>query len=199
MYTEKALGLPAYERSRNTFYNQFATVSDTFRSKMLEVCNKENATVFTEDMKAMVHLINDTEEDMQLVEAMIKRYIETNKEFQFGSYMFGPVVMRMYSYLKEPVKAYESFNNHFESSFYQQMTTVQILFNLLYVNQMYSEIRDLYEKILSSEAWRGMANRCIFVLTAACYKEVSLLSFLLFVLINVLLIFNYYFRIHQSH
>ncbi|XP_031836580.1 pentatricopeptide repeat-containing protein 2, mitochondrial [Nomia melanderi] len=171
LYTDRAIGITAYEQARKMFLTQFSSVSEIFRAKMLEVCKTPSSTIFTEDMKAMVHLINNNEEDIQLVEAMLQKYRETNRDMQFGTYVFGPVVMRMYTYLQEPRRAYESFNNLFETSFYKQMTTVQVLLNLLYKYEMYQEIKVVYEKISSTDSWKGMANRCMFDLMAGCYKE----------------------------
>lgn len=44
--------------------------------------------IFTEDLKNMVHLVQN-EEDLNLVEVMMKKFNAQNKELRFGNFVFG--------------------------------------------------------------------------------------------------------------
>lgn len=63
--------------------------------------------IFTEDLKNMIHLAEP--DDITLVTNMMKKFNKQNKELRFGSFVFGPVVMRMFYYFNKPVEALEVF------------------------------------------------------------------------------------------
>lgn len=171
LYTEKALGVTAYENTRHIYRNQFISIENTFRSKMTEVCESGDGVIFTEDLKAMLHLTQKTETDMALINKMIEKYHASNKDFKFGSYIFGPVVMRMYYYLNEPVNALNAFNNIMNTTFFNQKTTLNILMCLLYKNNMYAEIRELFTNTIDNELWQDVAKNSLLVVSSACYRE----------------------------
>ncbi|XP_076652897.1 pentatricopeptide repeat-containing protein 2, mitochondrial [Halictus rubicundus] len=171
MYTEKALGIPAYENTRQVYRNQFVSIEGTFRSKMKEVCESTDGVIFTEDLKAMLHLIQKSDDDLTLIKKMIEKYHASNKDLKFGSYVFGTVVMRMYYYLNEPKVALATFNEAVDTSLFNQRTTINILMCLLYKNNMFAEVRELFNFAINSEAWRDVTKNCLLVLCSACYKE----------------------------
>lgn len=171
MYTEKALGITSYEKTRQIYRNQFTSIESTFRSKMKEVCDSTDGVIFTEDLKAMLHLIQKNEDDLKLIKKMIEKYQASNKDLKFGSYVFGTVVMRMYYYLNEPVTALATFNEAVETSLFNQRTSVNILMCLLYKNEMYTEIRDLFNFAINNEAWQTATQNSLLVLCSSCLKE----------------------------
>ncbi|XP_053973953.1 pentatricopeptide repeat-containing protein 2, mitochondrial-like [Hylaeus volcanicus] len=171
MYSEKYLGVSTYENTRFIFRNQFVTIEETFRSKMLEVCKAEDGVVFVEDVKAMLHLAQNNDDDIKLVTQLIEKYVNCIKDQKFGSYVFGPVVMRMFYYLNKPEAALSLFQNPLLDEFFQQKTTIQILFTLLYKHDKFNEIVALYEHLMSSEKKSSLARFCIIVVMAACYKQ----------------------------
>lgn len=171
MYTEKALGVIAYENTRQIYRNQFVSIENTFRSKMKEVCESADGVIFTEDLKAMLHLIQKNEDDLKLINKMIEKYQVSNKDLKFGSYVFGTVVMRMYYYLNEPKIALDTFKNSMDTKLFNQSTSMNILMCLMYNNQMYVEIRELFNLTINNEAWKDVTKNCLLVLCSACYKE----------------------------
>ncbi|XP_076234794.1 pentatricopeptide repeat-containing protein 2, mitochondrial [Calliopsis andreniformis] len=170
LYTEKTLGVTAYENTRFLFHNQFLSIEDAFREKMSEVCTKDDGVVFTEDLKAMLHLAQKSEKDMELVIKMIEKY-QTDANLKFGTYNFGPIVMRMFYYLNEPTLALAAFSNPALESFFSQKSTAQILMCLLYKHDMFNEMRTVYDKMSTTDTLQTLNRFCITVLLAACYKQ----------------------------
>ncbi|XP_078035270.1 pentatricopeptide repeat-containing protein 2, mitochondrial [Augochlora pura] len=171
LYTENALGVTAYEGTRNLYRNQFQTIETTFRSKMKDVCDSGDAVIFTEDLKAMLHLIQKNEGDLQLINTMIHKYIKSNKDLKFGSYVFGPVVMRMYFYLNEPQVALNTFNTLSDTHFFKQKSTLHILITLLYKNEMYKEMNEVFKFAVENDEWCELTKHCLIVICAGCYRE----------------------------
>ena len=170
-YSEKSLGVTAYESTRFLFRNQFMSIEDTFRTKMQEVCDKEDGVIFTEDLKAMLHLAHNTETDMQLIIKMIERYLSCNKDLKFGTYTFGPVVMRMFYYLNEPNIALTAFKNPSFNDFFNQRASFQLLMCLLFKHNMHNEMKEIYDTALEDETKTGLISYCLVVMLGALYKQ----------------------------
>lgn len=72
MYSPAALGLDGYLRVREQVNMQFREMAERFKTKMKEFSEPDSVNmVFTEDLKHMVHLAQDNEEDMKLIEDMM--------------------------------------------------------------------------------------------------------------------------------
>ncbi|KAM0729875.1 Pentatricopeptide repeat-containing protein 2, mitochondrial [Formica fusca] len=172
IYSEKSLGLQGYENARLNFRNQFLNVENTFRTKMQEVCNSESGQIFTEDLKSMLHLAQKKPEDIELLVRMITKFNSQNKELRFGTFVFGPVVMRTFYYLDEPDLALTAFKDSEFENFFDQMISYQILLSLLYKHGRYTEMRDVYDIIKTKNLDSGGYPRNSLILVmAACYKE----------------------------
>ncbi len=74
LFSPQSLGLDGYEKQRGRTVQQFSGMTDKFREKMKEfsVTGSKNM-IFTEDLKNMVHMIEDNPEDIALVFQMMKR------------------------------------------------------------------------------------------------------------------------------
>ncbi|XP_033187120.1 pentatricopeptide repeat-containing protein 2, mitochondrial [Bombus vancouverensis nearcticus] len=170
MYTERDLGVASYENTRYVFRNQFMTIENTFREKMQEICQDQNGVVYTEDLKAMIHLAQANESDMQLLNNMLEKYIQKQEEKKFGKYVFGPVVMRMYYHLNQPEYALEAFDNNTLKESFDYRTSFRILMCLLYKNGMYKKMREVYQKVLDKNGidYIGSSNVLMY---AGCLKE----------------------------
>lgn len=173
LYTDKSLGLQGYENARLNFRNQFLNVETTFRNKMEEVCNS-NSLIFTEDLKSMLHLVQKKPEDIELLIKMLTKYNSQNKEMRFGTFIFGPVVMRTFYYLDEPDLAFTAFKDPKFENFFDQVTTYQTLLSLLYKHNKYAEMRDVYDMIRNRRTDGGYPRSSVILIMAACYKEVTL-------------------------
>ncbi|XP_014250577.1 pentatricopeptide repeat-containing protein 2, mitochondrial-like [Cimex lectularius] len=170
LYSAGSIGLDAYQDTREKIKSQFGGIEDKFKTKMTEYTNTDaNSTIFTEDLKNMVHLVEN--EEVSLVEQMIKKFAKQNREMRFGSFVFGPVIMRMYYHLNMPVAALEMFKDPELEGFFDQLVTFQILMDLLLVNDMDKEVIEVFDmiKFKQLQGSKYPKNAVVLVL-AACYK-----------------------------
>nr|CAD7456607.1 unnamed protein product [Timema tahoe] len=116
LYSDAVLGVDNYVRTRERIQTQFATMSEKFKSKMIEFSEPSSSNmIFTEDLKNMVHLVEkDSSDDLNLVIKMLRRFNQQNKDLRFGNFVFGPVVMRMFYYMNTPDAALENTKESFE-------------------------------------------------------------------------------------
>ncbi|XP_050460443.1 pentatricopeptide repeat-containing protein 2, mitochondrial-like [Cataglyphis hispanica] len=172
IYSDKSLGLQGYENARLNFRNQFLNVENTFRTKMQEVCDSELGQIFTEDLKSMLHLAQKKPEDIELLVKMLTKFNSQNKELRFGTFVFGPVVMRTFYYLDEPDLALTAFKDLQFGNFFDQLISYQILLCLLYKHGKYAEMRDVYDIIKTKNLdFGGYPRNSLILVMAACYKE----------------------------
>jgi pentatricopeptide repeat domain-containing protein 2 len=83
LYTAEALGLDGYMTARSkTAVNFHGTqMKEKFRSRMQEFASADSTSlVFTDDLKTMLNLAENTPEDIKLLHQMIEKYL------QFSSY-----------------------------------------------------------------------------------------------------------------
>lgn len=170
LYAERDLGITMYENARFLFRNQFMTIEDTFRTKMKEICEDENGVIYTEDLKAMLHLARETDDDMQLLSNMLVKYAKSKDERRFSSYAFSPVVMRMYYYLNQPQQALNVFNDPIFAENFHYRSSFRILMCLLFKNNMYKEMRDTFEKTCNSKGMNFIGSSSV-LMYAGCLKE----------------------------
>ena len=75
MFTLEATGVEAYEKQRSRTQTQFTGMIDKFREKMREFTLSDSTNmIFTEDLKNMVHIIENRPDDLTLIHQMMKRY-----------------------------------------------------------------------------------------------------------------------------
>lgn len=172
IYTENTLGIINYNNARLNVQQQFASVETSFRQKMKEIIENENSIIFTEDLKVMLHLVKKESEDINLLLEMIRRFNSQNKELRFGTFVFGPVIMRTFYYLDEPDVAFNMFNDSQFQSLFDQTMSYTILLTLLLKHKKYSEMKQVYEviKIRSVDILRFPTN-AVIVLMAGCHEE----------------------------
>jgi len=180
LFAAQSLGVDGYEKQRERTTNQFAGMADKFREKMKEFTTSGDSKnmIFTEDLKNMVHLIGDSPEDLKLVRQMMKMFNQQNRHLRFGNYVFGPVVMRMYHFLNQPTEAMQAFKDSELDGFFDQLSTFQVLCDLLYNNHMYQEVLDIFEVIKNKQVQGTMYPRNVAVLVfASCYKMNTVQSY----------------------
>lgn len=72
LYSQEALGLDTYVNGRNKAGLQFQDLREKFYEKMTEFSDPASHNmVFTEDLKHILHLAENKEEDLKLVKQMI--------------------------------------------------------------------------------------------------------------------------------
>lgn len=139
---------------------------------MDEVCETDSSLIFTEDLKSMLHLVQKKPEDVELLIKMLNKFNSQNKEMRFGAFVFGPVVMRTFYYLDEPDLAFTFFKDPKFENFFDQLSSFQILLDLLYKHGKYAEMREAYDMIKKKEFIHTYPRNSFILVIAACYKEV---------------------------
>lgn len=169
LYSASALGIENFLESRKRTNERFANYVDKFRSKMESFVQDENNMIFTDDLKNMVHIAEPSDAD--LVMKMIQKF-NTNKEIRFGQFAFGPIVMRMFHFLDAPNEALQCFNDPANEGFFDQLISFQILLDLLYNNQMYDEIYQVFEVIKNKQInMVKFPKYSVVLVMATCYKQ----------------------------
>ncbi|XP_011496051.1 PREDICTED: pentatricopeptide repeat-containing protein 2, mitochondrial-like [Ceratosolen solmsi marchali] len=173
LYTPNSLGLDGYLNSRDYVKHQFLSMDTMFRQKMNDNISNygDERLIFTEDLKNMLHLVEKNPSDLELMLKMIKKYNSQNK-LRFGSFVFGTIVMRVYYYLDEVDLALNALRDPELNGFFDQITSYQLIMDLLYNHGKYIEIKELYDD-LQQKCINGQPHpRNPFILVmAACYKE----------------------------
>uniref|UniRef100_A0A2A4JAC2 Pentatricopeptide repeat-containing protein 2 n=1 Tax=Heliothis virescens TaxID=7102 RepID=A0A2A4JAC2_HELVI len=170
LYSPNALGIDGFLQTRKKAKEQFTNYADKFRTKMNEFVSNKETMIFTEDLKNMLHLAEPS--DLNLILNMIKKFNSQNKELRFGSYVFGPVVMRMFHFLDAPKEALECFNDPKNEGFFDQLVSYHILLDLLYSHEMYDEMYKVFEKAQNKQInMTKFPKYCVVMVLAACYKQ----------------------------
>lgn len=77
LYTAEALGLDGYTQSRTRMSLQFTgdAMKEKFRLRMQEIVKSESSNlIFTDDLKTMLNLAENTADDIDLLKRMIERF-----------------------------------------------------------------------------------------------------------------------------
>ncbi|CAH1393853.1 unnamed protein product [Nezara viridula] len=172
LYSAASLGLEGYVKTRDRIKEQFVDVEAKFREKMVDFASPDSSNlIFTEDLKHMVHLVENNEEDLTLVYKMMSKFSKQNKDTRFGTFIFGPVVMRMYYHLDKPVEALECFTELNKDGFFDQLISFQILMDLLLKHGMYQETLNVFEVVKDKQLHGSKYPKNAVVLAfGACYK-----------------------------
>ncbi|GJQ78442.1 hypothetical protein Trydic_g11561 [Trypoxylus dichotomus] len=170
LYSATSLGLDGFIQQQERVRNQLANIQDKFKAKMKENVQEDSKNiVFTEDLKNMIHIASN--EDVDIVVKMMKKFNKQNKELRFGNFIFGSVAMRMFYVLNKPNEALECFKSPDLEGFFDQLISYQLLCDLLYENQKYSEILDCFNFIKNKQVEGSKYPRNIVVIAfAACYR-----------------------------
>ncbi|KAJ8717254.1 hypothetical protein PYW08_005653 [Mythimna loreyi] len=170
LYSPAALGIDSFLQQRKRVKEQFTSYDEKFRTKMNEFVSSQENMIFTEDLKNMVHLAEPT--DLKLILDMIQKFNSQNSELRFGSYVFGPVVMRMFHFLDAPKEALECFYDPKNDGFFDQQVSYHILLDLLYSHEMYDEMYKVFNKLQQKNLnMSKFPKYCVVMVLAACYKE----------------------------
>lgn len=172
LYSQKSLGIDGFIKTKENVTSQFHGMSDRFKTKMKDFVNPSSVNmVFTEDLKNMIYLSESTTDDMDLIEKMVLKYNSQNKDLRFGSFIFGPVVMRMYFHHNKPKEAFKLFTNPELQNFFDQFISYQILMDLLLKNEMYEEVLQVADIVKDKQHIAAKFPKNVVVLAlAACYK-----------------------------
>lgn len=133
LYSPASIGIEDYTKNRQK-YDLKDDYFDKFQEKMKDYCSGNDPTsmIFTEDLKQFIHVTSGSDEQLSLAVQMMEKYDvyyskilryksvnycrlnlnsvfsrfhQQNAQLRFGSYHFGPVVMRMYYLFNKPDEA----------------------------------------------------------------------------------------------
>lgn len=170
LYSQSTLGVNKFIETREQVRSQFRDMIDKFKERMNGFIDERSQyMIFTEDLKNMLFLAD--ENDIDLVTNMIRKYNNQTTSLSFGSYVFGPVVMRMFYYLHKPDEALKMFHMTELRGFFDQVMSYQILLDLLYENVQYNDVLRTYDfiKTKQNQAYK-YPKYCLVIVLAACYK-----------------------------
>ncbi|XP_074651499.1 pentatricopeptide repeat-containing protein 2, mitochondrial-like [Tubulanus polymorphus] len=171
LFSDDILGLEGYKRQRMITRERVHSRRDDFFHRMESyMASGDNCTIFTDDLKTVASLA-ETDSELDTAVKMIKKYA-VQKSLHFGTFQFGPIVMRMFHHLKKPRQALDAFNDSEIVDFYDQMSTYLILMDLLYEHKLYDDVIKVYEEISErlSQSIR-FPRDCSTLALAACYKQ----------------------------
>ncbi|EFX90291.1 hypothetical protein DAPPUDRAFT_299902 [Daphnia pulex] len=148
LYTAEALGLDGYATSRSkTAVNFHGTqMKEKFRTRMQEFVGSSSSNlIFTDDLKTMVNLAENTPEDIQLLEQMIEKFHSQSTGLRFGTFVFGPVIMRFLYSINETKALLSLLRNPKTVTLFDQFISYQIAMDLLLENKMYKEVLEVFD------------------------------------------------------
>jgi len=171
LYCPASLGVDNYIQTRGRIKSQFQNNEGSFKEKMKDFANGSSSSmIFTEDLKHVIHIVEDSPDDIDLVKNMMIKFCQQNNNLRFGSFIFGPVVMRMYYYLNKPSEAFEVFMTPELEGFFDQLVSFQILMDLLLKNKMYEQVLNVFDVIKKKQLQGSKYPKNVIVLvSAACY------------------------------
>lgn len=171
LYSENYLGIDRYADQRSNLSRQMGNMREKFIARMKQQLSIPASMIFTEDLKTMIHLCDDKEEDLEVVLQMLKRFHKQNKELRFGTFVFGPVALRLFYFLKKPKLVLELFNDEELDGFFDQLKSYTLSMDLLFKSEMYQEVLELDKQAQAKQLVETRFPRDIVSLsTAACYK-----------------------------
>ncbi|XP_047485809.1 pentatricopeptide repeat-containing protein 2, mitochondrial-like [Penaeus chinensis] len=172
LFTPSVLGLDGYLSAREKIQIQFSNMTGKFQDRMREVLlSEKNNTIFTEDLKNAAHLAEANTDDIELVLDMAKKFNKQNSGLRFGTFVFGPVVMRMLHHLDCPDVAIQALKSEELDGFFDQLASYQIVLDLLYEKERYEDVIDVFRN-LQNKRLQGtkFPKNCFMIVIATCYK-----------------------------
>ncbi|XP_022692130.1 pentatricopeptide repeat-containing protein 2, mitochondrial-like isoform X2 [Varroa jacobsoni] len=129
-----------------------------------------NAMVFTEDLKNVVSLC-ESDDDIDLCVRMMRRFNEQTKSLRFGTFVFGPVAIRLLYVLDKPDLAIQVLKDPQLAGFFDQFSSYQIAMDLLYKKGRYDDVLDLYQHMRQQQLHGTRFPRdCVVLVLGACYQ-----------------------------
>ncbi|KAH8038664.1 hypothetical protein HPB51_002808 [Rhipicephalus microplus] len=172
LYGSAVLGLDKYLEQREKMKHQFGDAKEKFFQRISQYFNTDTpGMVFTEDLKHVAYLCEDKDSDIELVVKMMKRFNQQNKELRFGTFVFGPVVLRLFYHLKKPDAVLQLFKDQELDGFFDQFSSYQIAMDLLFKEQRYQDVVDIFNSMQQKQLYGTKYPReCVVLALGACYK-----------------------------
>jgi len=172
LYNDQFLAIDKYVEARERTISRIGNMRGNFYNRMRAQINSSAPNmVFTEDLKTIIHSCEDKPEEIDLLVQMMKRFHKQNKELRFGTFVFGPVAMRLFYHLKKQDLMHSLFRDQELQGFFDQLKSYFLAMDLYFKNGMYLEVLEAFEELKSKELVETKFPREAMVLaTGACYK-----------------------------
>lgn len=122
------------------------------------------------------------------------RFQSQSSGLRFGTFVFGPVVMRYFHLVNKPQEALALLKNPKTVGMFDQHMSYQILMDLLLESKMYNEV---YETFLLAQERSINGNKfpknCVILVLAALFRTVWIIST---ILCNCLIVIHFVFLEH---
>lgn len=121
----------------------------------------------------------------------LNRFQGQSTGLRFGTFVFGPVIMRFFYLANKPNEALALLKNPKCTPMFDQFISYQIILDLLLERKMYAEVSEVFD-ILQDRNIHGtkFPKNCTILVLAALYRMVCVPT-LYFVFLNIAtLIFN---------
>ena len=97
---------------------------------------------------------------------------------RFGSFAFGPVIMRFYHLVNKPAEVLSLLNNPNTVGMFDQFTSYQIAMDLLLRNKMYNEVLQVFKLVQGRNIQGSRYPKNAFIIAmAALYRMVKIINF----------------------
>ncbi|CAL1279071.1 unnamed protein product [Larinioides sclopetarius] len=172
LYNEQFLGIDRFVEARQRTINRLGSMKENFYNRMKSQLNSSvPSMIFTEDLKTVIHTCDDNPDEIETCVRMMKRFHKQNKELRFGTFIFGPVAMRLFYYLKKQDMMLEFYKDPELDGFFDQLKSYYLSMDLCFKTGMYEEIIKAFEELQSKKLGETQFPREAVVLTTgACFK-----------------------------
>ncbi|GAB6028537.1 hypothetical protein CHUAL_002684 [Chamberlinius hualienensis] len=172
LFGNNVLAIDTFLEQREKVNFHFREMREKYFTRMRDqVVNAEDKLVFTEDLKHMIHLVDNKPEEIQLLVQMIHLYTKQNKELRFSTYVFGPVVMRCLHHFGMEQIVYQLITDSNCGSFFDQISTYVLAMDILFKKEKYDEVVELFEQLKVKQLRSSTFHRdSVILYLAALYK-----------------------------
>lgn len=172
LYTDPFLGIDKFIEARQRTTTRLGNMRGSFMERMKNQVNSPMPTmIFTEDLKTVIHACEDNKEEIELCIQMMKKFHKQNSELRFGTFVFGPVAMRLFHYMRKSELVASFAKDPELAGFFDQLKSYLLSMDLYFKSGMYQEVLDAFEELRSKRLADTKFPRDPMVLaTGACYK-----------------------------
>ncbi|XP_037083378.1 pentatricopeptide repeat-containing protein 2, mitochondrial-like isoform X2 [Pollicipes pollicipes] len=165
------LGVDEYRQRRTQVGRRLADSKDELHQRLEKFASGLERMAFSEELRQLVHVAEAEEQDQVLLTRMITRLHSQASSVRFGSFVFGPVVMRMYWHHQLADQALQAFRNPELDGFFDQLTSFTLLLDLLYKQGRYQDVLDTFDEVQTRQLHGSKYPAdCVALAMAACYQ-----------------------------
>lgn len=172
LYSDQFLGIDKFIEARQRTATRLGNMRTSFLERMKNQVNSSLPTmIFTEDLKTVVHICEDKQDEIELCVQMMKKFHKQNSELRFGTFVFGPVTMRLFHYMRKHELVAEFSKDSEIAGFFDQLKSYLLCMDLYFKSNMYEQVLHAFDELQSKQLADTKYPRDPLVLAAgACYK-----------------------------